>query len=352
MALLQVPVTAHAQQTRYRDNIFAGSDTSTFIYGTNMNYSNQPTNLLIDYYLPRGDSQQQRAAVIFVHGGGFKSGHRNNDAIVELCSKLAAKGFVAASIDYRTGLYSDSETELSAAIVRSVQDLNAAIRFTKANAGQLGIDTNLVFISGASSGGITVLQKAFLKPDSTALKLGVENAQLLEAGTNFLPNTTHVAGVFALWGALFDTAWITGNDIPVGCVHAVADSTIPFITGYNKRNGSLMLYGSLPVVQRASGQGLYTLLHAYQSGKHDLGLKVAPYKDTTLQLMGEFFEHIIEQQQQKPKAVLRKAGGRMPPVNIYAGAQPRSKLNAEVCDARNDATCTAAGTKRNRPPAY
>ena len=333
-----------AQQSRYTDDLFPGSDTMTLVYGTNVNYINQPVNLLIDYYLPRGDSDQNRAAVIFVHGGGFRSGHRNNDAILELCSKLARKGFVAASIDYRTGLYSDSETELSAAIVRSVQDLNAAIRFTRAHAGLLGIDTNLIFISGASSGGITVLQKAFLKPDSTALMLGVSSLQALEAGTNFLPNSSDAAGVFSLWGAVFDTSWITASDLPVGCVHSEADSTIPYITGYNRRNGAMKLYGSLPIVQRARGQGLFTMLHTFQSGKHDLGLKVAPYKDTTVQLMCAFFRHIIDQRKhiQSSNGFRPMPGAMLNGVSVFV---PTSDTGGAVCDATKTRMDAAARPK-------
>ena len=142
---------AQLQGIRYRDDIFTGSDTMTEAYGSNVNYLQQNGYLLADYYFPRGDSFQNRAAIIFMHGGGFRAGHRNDAAIMDLCNKLAKKGYLTLSVDYRVGMPTDSDADLSAAIIRAVQDLNAAVRFTKVNAAKLGIDTNLIFISGASA---------------------------------------------------------------------------------------------------------------------------------------------------------------------------------------------------------
>lgn len=284
---------AQTSGERYKDDLFPGSDTFTLQYGSNINYLNQPENLLLDIYQPRFDSVKKRAAIFFVHGGGFRNGHRNDPAIMEFCGKLAKKGYVVISIDYRLGQASDSDADLSASIVRAIQDLNAAIRFTKANAENIGIDSDLIFISGASAGGITTLCKAFMKIDSTANRLGVFSESDLEGNTNHLTNSSKVFAVYSMWGAVFDTAWITANDIPVACVHSTEDTTVPYISGFNKRNGNFLLYGSYSVNQRANNTGLLTSLHSYNSSKHDLGLKVSPYKDTTVQLMSNFFYNII-----------------------------------------------------------
>ena len=284
-----------APAERYRDDLFTGSDTITLQYGNNINYLGKSEDLLLDVHRPAGDSTKQRAAICFVHGGGFRNGHRNDPAIMDFCGKLARKGYVVISIDYRLGQASDSDAELSASIVRAIQDLDAAIRFVKANAQSLGIDSNLVFISGASAGGMTVLCKAYMKIDSTANRLGVFSERDLDGSTNTLVNTSSVQGVYSMWGALFDTAWITPADVPVACAHSIDDTTIPYISGFNKRNGNYLLYGSFSINQRAVNIGLPTALHSFNSGKHDLGLKVAPYKDTTLQLMSDFFYNIIKE---------------------------------------------------------
>ena len=54
-----------------------------------------------------------------------------------------------------------------------------------------------------------------------------------------------------------------------------------------------MLYGSKSIYERALSLGIPSFLHAYDSYKHDLGLKVSPYKDTTVQLIADFFYQFI-----------------------------------------------------------
>ena len=119
---------------------------------------------------------------------------------------------------------------------------------------------------------MTVLCKAYMKIDSTANRRGVlANATSTVAPTHWLPPA--VCRVYSMWGALFDTAWITPADVPAACAHSIDDTTISYISGFNKRNGNYLLYGSFSINQRAVNIGLPTALHSFNSGKHDLGLK-------------------------------------------------------------------------------
>lgn len=286
--------TAQEGSERYKDTVFTSVDKLTVTYGSNTNYSGTQQNLEADIYAPAGDSVLQRPMIVYMHGGGFRAGRRFDTACVELCKKLARRGYVTASLDYRVGMADATTAEQSAAVIRAVQDLNAFIRYAKSTADSLHIDTAKIFISGSSAGGIAVLTKAYIKLDSTAALFGVKNMNDLEGTTNELPFTSSVAGVFSMWGALYNIDWLQKNDIPVGCVHSRGDSTIPFVSGYNRQNRSLLLYGSKPITERADSLGIPTFLHAYDSYKHDLGLKVAPYKDTTAQLMADFFYRLLQ----------------------------------------------------------
>ena len=58
-------------------------------------------NLDMDIYLPENDPETERATIIYVHGGGFHTGTRNNQGIQEFCRNLATYGYVAVSISYR-----------------------------------------------------------------------------------------------------------------------------------------------------------------------------------------------------------------------------------------------------------
>ena len=282
------------QPERYKDDVVQNYSVATVVYGNNLNYLNEQDTLHADIYTPSGDSVTKNAMVVFMHGGGFMNGHRFDPAIQEFCRKLVKKGYVIASVDYRLGFEKFNAKGLVNAVIRSVQDLNAFIRYAKANADSLNIDTNKIFIAGASAGGIAVLAKAYMKMDSIFTQSGMSNISELEGNTNNLSNTTSVAGVYSMWGAVLDTNWIQKGDVPVGCIHSIADSTVPFISGPFRKNAALILYGSYSIYTRAVNEGIFTTLHTYDSHEHDLGLKVVPYKDSTVTFMSNFFYDIMK----------------------------------------------------------
>ena len=65
---------------------------------------------------PASDTRAQRPAMVMIHGGGFKGGNRNDKkGIIEWSTQLAARGYVAVSIDYRinqTEAHDDMETSM------------------------------------------------------------------------------------------------------------------------------------------------------------------------------------------------------------------------------------------------
>ena len=82
-------------------------------------------------------------AVLFVHGGGWRSGNKSMD--IPLAQQIAAKGYVTATIDHRL-----SPEALYPAVV---YDIKAAVRFIRANAKKYGINPNKIAIAGSSAGG-------------------------------------------------------------------------------------------------------------------------------------------------------------------------------------------------------
>jgi pectinesterase len=65
-------------------------------------------DLKLDLYLPAGDSQAPRPAIVFVHGGGWRAGVRANFAPMAI--RMAERGYVAATISYRLSPEAPSTT--------------------------------------------------------------------------------------------------------------------------------------------------------------------------------------------------------------------------------------------------
>lgn len=104
--------------------------------------------MTLDIYLPpRSDERQP--LVMFVHGGGWSSGHtRHSGALSDFpgaLAKLASEGFVVASVEYR--LLGE------AAYPAPIDDVRDAIAFMKEHAEEYGVDPDRVGIWGGSAGG-------------------------------------------------------------------------------------------------------------------------------------------------------------------------------------------------------
>jgi pectinesterase len=99
-------------------------------------------SLEMDIYRPK-EVWGELPAVVCIHGGGWAKGNRTSHA--KIARALATRGYVAATISYRLS----GEAPFPAAI----QDCKAAVRFLRANAKELGIDSEKIGAIGLSAGG-------------------------------------------------------------------------------------------------------------------------------------------------------------------------------------------------------
>ena len=95
-------------------------------------------SLKLDLHRPQTENP---ALIVYVHGGGWRAGSKQDVPI----GKLLDKGFAIASVDYRLSP--------QAAFPAQVHDIKAAIRFLRANAGVFHINTSKIAIIGSSAGG-------------------------------------------------------------------------------------------------------------------------------------------------------------------------------------------------------
>ena len=55
----------------------------------------------LDIYQPAGDLVNQRPCIVFAHGGAFLGGSKEVNPVPAFCHRMAERGFVVASINYR-----------------------------------------------------------------------------------------------------------------------------------------------------------------------------------------------------------------------------------------------------------
>jgi acetyl esterase len=94
---------------------------------------------------PDHQPSDRRPAIVFFFGGGWRAGSPGQFA--PQCRYFASRGLVAAAADYRV------ESRHGVTPVDCVRDAKSAIRFVRANAAQLGVDSDRIVAAGGSAGG-------------------------------------------------------------------------------------------------------------------------------------------------------------------------------------------------------
>ncbi len=99
----------------------------------------------LDILWPKAKPKTPRPAIVFVHGGGWSGGDKDNGLWRNMPIAYAEKGYVCISVNYRlTG-----ESPLPAC----VSDCKNAVRWLRANAEKYHVDPNRIGAFGSSAGG-------------------------------------------------------------------------------------------------------------------------------------------------------------------------------------------------------
>jgi acetyl esterase/lipase len=228
---------------RYRDVAFATvTTTSDVTYGSAVNQQGQTVTLKLDVYRPTGDAVTNRPAIVWVHGGSFRSGSKTSPEIVDEATTFAKKGFVNVSIDYRLSPNGCTvvAAECLTAIVDAKHDAQAAVRFLRAHAGEYGVDEGRIAIGGTSAGAITALNVGYGPED---------------VGTSGNPGfASTVRAAVSLSGARILTTPNPGEAAAL-LFHGTADTLVPY-------------QWALDTVAEAEAAGLQVYLTTFEGAGH------------------------------------------------------------------------------------
>ena len=175
-AVVQVRATA---ATRYLDEVFASySSTLDLTYGAAPRWNGDVQELKLDLYQPSGDdAETERAVFLWAHGGFFTEGNKSQGAAVR--DFMTKRGWVTISMDYRlderlpegVAGYSASEqlpldlARLGEAARNAQHDMQAAVRWIRANAATYRLDPDRIAVGGFSAGGTMALDTAWNSDD-------------------------------------------------------------------------------------------------------------------------------------------------------------------------------------------
>lgn len=221
---------------RYLTEVFSSLDsTIAGIYGNAVNVQSQNQDLLFDFYEPFGDTELKRPLILYIHGGGFTSGSRDYPSVKAFCRTMAKKGYTVATIDYRLDpsfdLY-NSATDRRA-MTDAMHDAKQAIRYFKANASILKIDTSKIFLGGESAGAVTAMMATYLDKQSEMVSYSMANPNDPIGSTANSNIGNEVQATMCLCGLLLDTsAMETTDSNPLLWVHSTDDSFIPITLAF------------------------------------------------------------------------------------------------------------------------
>jgi dienelactone hydrolase len=210
-----LPKPAGDSPLRYRDATFTDvSKTSDIQYGEAPDANNNPVALKLDLYQPTGDTETQRPALIWVHGGSFSGGDKTNIVPVDVANTFAKLGYVVVSINYRllgSGCVANPNS-CTVAALEAQHDAQAAVRWLRANAATYHIDASRIGIGGESAGAIT------------ATLVGLHSEDVGTSGNPGFPST--VGGFVSVSGGVPNGLFAGPGDAWGLLFHGTADTTV------------------------------------------------------------------------------------------------------------------------------
>ena len=161
---MEVKKWTYEEFPEYQDERFRSIDTDGndigVVYLNDVEYVNMdgvPLHLQIMMPYCRNQMKGSYPCMVYVQGSGWKKQHIH--AGVPLLSKMAARGYVCAIVEYR-------HSGIAAFPAPIIDSLNA-VRFLRLHAEEYNIDPNRMILAGSSSGGHTAVYGGFRHNDDT-----------------------------------------------------------------------------------------------------------------------------------------------------------------------------------------
>jgi hypothetical protein len=322
-------------QNRYLDPVFGDVTISlNQTYGANIDVLQMALiELKTDVYVPTGDTETNRPAVLLSHTGSFiprvvnqaATGFKDDSVIVEVATRLAKRGYVVFAYTYRQGWLPtavDDNTRkgtLLQAAYRGIQDTRTLARFIRKTIAEegnpFGVDGSRIAAWGVGTGGYLSFGAATLDDfQEVVLPKFINTSTLLPYvdttvignfdGTSMtaqcIPNhvgyNSDIQMAVNMGGALGDVSWLDGdmssNEPPMVGFHCPTDIFAPYYIGPVIVPGPNFVVldeasGTREAIGVANGFDLNTSLETIPADKDPLRARIDAYAQQDVVIGGE-----------------------------------------------------------------
>ena len=238
------------------------------------------------YYAAAGSTTHvdgvRKPTVLFVFGGGFVMGARDEEHHRRYYAQLTAVGYNVVAIDYRLGLRGVHKMgvaqagKLQRAIHMGEEDLLSATAWLLEHEQETGIDAHNIVLCGSSAGAIICLQTVWEMSNRTRR-------------TRVLPDDYAYRGVMSFSGAVFSSAGrlrFRQPPCPTLLFHGTADQIVPYD---QIKVLSVGFFGSNRVAERYARYG-----YPYRFYRHlNHGHEIAGLMGKSLDEQFDFLENVV-----------------------------------------------------------
>lgn len=217
--------------------------------------------LKLDFYSPK-NIKNKHPLIIYVHGGGFSGGKRDENYIKYFANFLTQRGYTFASISYRLlmkekgfGCNTNADDKINA-FQKVSDDISFALQYILKKKRKFKIDTDKIILTGSSAGAEAILHLAYVYQNK------------------ILPKDFKFAGLISMSGALISLNNINlKTAIPTQLFHGTSDKLVPYNAAahhYCNKNdiGYLKLYGAKAIASKLKKIEKSYYLYSIENGDH------------------------------------------------------------------------------------
>ena len=251
--------------------------------------------LKLDFYKPR-KMESKTPLIVYVHGGGFSGGKRDDETIESFAINMAERGYAVASISYQLTMQklgfgcNTKSTDKINAFNTASEDISFAVRYILKYKEKFNINSNQIILMGTSAGAEAILNLAYVYDNK------------------ILPKEFKFAGLISMAGALISLDNITTETvIPTQLFHGTADRLVPYDIAphhYCDKNsvGYLRLYGSKAIANKIKDIEEPFYLFTIKDGDHSWSSR--PMRQNRKEIVDFLYYNVLQKSRRQTEITM------------------------------------------------